>query len=243
MNLIAIILLFVVVLAFFGQAGPLVTGAFIGGCLTGAIPLGVGAYRHDEKLGGIGFLSVLAGSLLLGLLLALPLTLVFNHSRFRYAEPWYFGVSHDMALVFMFRPRDGVRLSQSPSGGGKGNPAWDFQFFIDKYKIGQRYQMVMRAQYLPFEAPEQIQKATAKHRTALTGQCAIRTTGLRARRWTASESRVSWVATQPTTLPSTWLFLPTALTKKLRDLCIASREGERRPSLFVDGVDVGHSEK
>jgi len=96
-----------------------------------------------------------------------PLTLVFNLSEHRYAEPWYYGVSHGMALVFMFRPRDQVRFSQSPSGGGTGNPAWDFQCFLAGYEVGKRYQLVMRAMYVPFESPEQIEKVSAPHRKAL----------------------------------------------------------------------------
>ena len=96
-----------------------------------------------------------------------PLTLVFNFSDYRYDEPWYYGVSGGMALVLMFRPCDQVRLSQSPSGGGKGNPAWDFQWFVPDYEVGRRYRFVMRAMYLPFESPEQIVRATARHRDAL----------------------------------------------------------------------------
>jgi hypothetical protein len=96
-----------------------------------------------------------------------PLTLVYNFSQFRYAEPWYYGVSHGMALVLIFRPKDQMRLTQSPSGGGEGNPAWDFQFLIPKYEVGKRYQMVMRAVYLPYESPRQIDHASAPHRKAL----------------------------------------------------------------------------
>ncbi|KPK38499.1 MAG: hypothetical protein AMJ65_12805 [Phycisphaerae bacterium SG8_4] len=96
-----------------------------------------------------------------------PLTLVFNFSNYRYDQPWYYGVSGGMALVLMFRPCDEVRLSQSPSGGGKGNPAWDFQWFVPEYEVGRRYRFVMRAMYLPFESPEQIVSATARHRAAL----------------------------------------------------------------------------
>ena len=33
-----------------------------------------------------------------------PLTLVFNRSQYRYAEPWYYGVSHGMALVLTVPP-------------------------------------------------------------------------------------------------------------------------------------------
>ena len=96
-----------------------------------------------------------------------PLTLVFNLSKHRYAQPWYYGVSHGMALGFAFRPRDQVRFSQSPSGGGAGNPAWDFQHFIPDYQIGKRCQMVMRAVYLPYESPEQVEKTIQPHVKAL----------------------------------------------------------------------------
>ncbi len=98
---------------------------------------------------------------------AFPLTLVFNRSKYRYAEPWYFGISHGMAFVLMFRPEDKVRLTQSPSGGGRGNPAWDFQFFISNYEVGRRYQLVMRAMYVPFQSVEQIERTTRPHRKAL----------------------------------------------------------------------------
>jgi ankyrin repeat protein/predicted TIM-barrel fold metal-dependent hydrolase len=96
-----------------------------------------------------------------------PLTLVFNKSNYRYTEPWYYGISHGMALVLMFRPGDNVRFSQSPLGGGNGNPAWDFQWFVPQYKVGQKYRFVMRAMYLPFESRQQIIRATARHRAAL----------------------------------------------------------------------------
>ena len=96
-----------------------------------------------------------------------PLTLVFNRSDVRYDEPWYYGVSHGMAYVQVFRRRDRVRLAQSPSGGGEGNPAWDFQAFLPDYEVGRRYTLVMRALYLPYESPEQVRRAIEPHRLAL----------------------------------------------------------------------------
>ncbi len=98
-----------------------------------------------------------------------PLTLVFNRSKHRFTEPWYFGVSHGQAYAQMFRPQDRVRLTQSPSGGGQGNPAWDFQFFIDQHELNRRYQFVMRATLLPFESAEQVERATRLHRETLVG--------------------------------------------------------------------------
>lgn len=96
-----------------------------------------------------------------------PLTLVFNLSNHRYSEPWYYAVSHGMAFVQMFRPRDKARFTQSPSGGGPGNPAWDFQFFVENVEVDRVYQFVMRAAYLPYQSPEQIDEATRQHRRAL----------------------------------------------------------------------------
>lgn len=96
-----------------------------------------------------------------------PLTLVNHPSPYVYAEPWYFGVSHKMALVLMFRQRDRIWLAQSPSGGGSGNPAWDFQWFIPDYQVDEAYGFVMRAGYLPFENLEQIERDTRSHREAL----------------------------------------------------------------------------
>jgi hypothetical protein len=85
-----------------------------------------------------------------------PVPLIFNRSNYRYSEPWYYGVSHGMALVQLFRKQDKVRFSQSPSGGGSGNPAWDFQWFIEDYEVDKRYQFVMQAIYVPYESPEQV---------------------------------------------------------------------------------------
>lgn len=96
-----------------------------------------------------------------------PLALVFGFSKHRFVEPWYFGVSHGMALAMVFRERDAVWLTQSPSGGGPGNPAWDFQWFIPDYEVGRRYAFVMRAIYVPFESPEQIRRIVAPHRAEL----------------------------------------------------------------------------
>jgi hypothetical protein len=99
-----------------------------------------------------------------------PLTLVFNRSKWRYREPWYFGVADGVAFAQMFRPADRVRFAQSPSGGGAGNPAWDFQLFLPDYRVGKRYQMVMRALLLKYDSPEQVERVTARHRKALAGK-------------------------------------------------------------------------
>ncbi|MFO0954775.1 MAG: hypothetical protein U0835_27165 [Isosphaeraceae bacterium] len=72
-----------------------------------------------------------------------------------------------MAYVQVFRPADRVRISQSPDGGGKENPAWDFQYLFPDVQVGRCYRMVMRALYLPYESPEQVRRAVEPHRRAL----------------------------------------------------------------------------
>jgi len=96
-----------------------------------------------------------------------PLKLVFGFSKHRYSEPWYYGVSHGMALVFVFRERDRVRFTQSPSGGGQGNPAWDFQWFVPEYEVDRCYRFAMRLMYLPFESPRRIARAARAQCEAL----------------------------------------------------------------------------
>ncbi|MBT4866255.1 MAG: hypothetical protein HON53_14220, partial [Planctomycetaceae bacterium] len=88
-------------------------------------------------------------------------------SKFVYTEPWYYGVSNGMAFAQMFRSRDQIWLAQSPSGGGTNNPAWDFQWFIPNYKVGEAYGFVMRAAYAPFKSQSQVEKTTRSHRAAL----------------------------------------------------------------------------
>lgn len=91
-----------------------------------------------------------------------PLLLVFGFSNHRYSEPWFYGLARGMAFAQIFQPADGVRLSQSPSGGGPGNPAWDFQWFIQNPRVGQRYQLVMRAYYLPVEGTTDVRERVAQ---------------------------------------------------------------------------------
>lgn len=92
------------------------------------------------------------------------LTLVFNRSKYVYTQPFYYGLSHGMACVQMFREKDLIRFTQSPSGGGQGNPAWDFQWYISQYQVDQIYGFEMAMAYVPFESPEQVRKVYEKQR-------------------------------------------------------------------------------
>jgi hypothetical protein len=89
--------------------------------------------------------------------------MVFSNSKHRYSEPFYYGVSHGMAFVLMFRPEDQVRFTQSPSGGGAGNPAWDFQWFVDGYETGKLYRLELKAACIPYESPEQVRRYVRRH--------------------------------------------------------------------------------
>jgi len=43
-----------------------------------------------------------------------------------------------------------VRFSQSPSGGGAANPAWDVQFVVRGVEAGRLYRLRARLVYKPF---------------------------------------------------------------------------------------------
>jgi hypothetical protein len=90
------------------------------------------------------------------------LTLVNHPSRYVHTSGWYFGVCRGMAWLQVFRRRDRIWLAQSPSGGGQGNPAWDFQWFVPDCRPGEAYGFVMRAAYVPFENREQIARLAAR---------------------------------------------------------------------------------
>jgi hypothetical protein len=99
--------------------------------------------------------------------LAERLALLFGLSEHRYAQPWSFGISRGMALGYIFRERDQIRLTQSPSGGGAGNPAWDFQWYIERPQIGRRYQLVMRTVYAPYKSHEHMRALIEKQRRSI----------------------------------------------------------------------------
>lgn len=85
-----------------------------------------------------------------------PLTLVFNESDYEYTRPFYYGRYKEFVWIVMFRKEDEIRLTQSPSGGGEGNPAWDFQWFIKKPRTNKLYRMAFRAIYKPWVDREDV---------------------------------------------------------------------------------------
>ena len=77
-------------------------------------------------------------------------TLASHFSDYRYEQPFYYGRFHNMVLAYMFRPEKGIRFSQSPTGGGELNPAWDFQFIVPDFEVGQEYSFQARILYKEF---------------------------------------------------------------------------------------------
>lgn len=85
--------------------------------------------------------------------------LVTGVSDFEYLYPFYFGRSGENVLVLMFdRIRGGgeVRFAQSPTGGGEGNPAWDFVCFQRGYAINREFTFRVRAVYRKFTGVEDV---------------------------------------------------------------------------------------
>ncbi|MEW6305674.1 MAG: hypothetical protein AB1705_19520 [Verrucomicrobiota bacterium] len=68
-----------------------------------------------------------------------------NLSPMRYDEPFFYGLFDNHIWITMFDRADGIRLTQSPSGGGAdkerrtSNPAWDFQFIIRRCEVNKEY--------------------------------------------------------------------------------------------------------
>ncbi|MBM3844843.1 MAG: hypothetical protein FJ405_00975 [Verrucomicrobia bacterium] len=87
------------------------------------------------------------------------ISLASGFSDFEYLYPFYFGRSGENVLVMMFEKlHDGgeMRFAQSPSGGGTGNPAWDFVYFRRDYAVGREFKFRVRAVYRKFTNVEDI---------------------------------------------------------------------------------------
>ncbi len=77
-------------------------------------------------------------------------SLANHYSAYRYTSPYHFGRFRNMVLAFLFESQDIIRFSQSPTGGGPENPAWDFQFIIPTPETGKIYSFKARIIYKPF---------------------------------------------------------------------------------------------
>jgi hypothetical protein len=82
--------------------------------------------------------------------------LVNSYSDYRYTLPFYYGRFHNMVMAYFFDSDKVIRLSQSPTGGGDTNPAWDFQYLIPEPETGKEYSFKARMLYKPFVSDEDI---------------------------------------------------------------------------------------
>ncbi|KPL05672.1 hypothetical protein AMJ85_11305, partial [candidate division BRC1 bacterium SM23_51] len=83
-------------------------------------------------------------------------TLASHFSDYRFSEPFFYGRFRNMVLVYMFDPAEGIRFSQSPTGGGEKNPAWDFQFVVRDFRLNQPHGYRARLVYKPFVGRQDI---------------------------------------------------------------------------------------
>ena len=81
---------------------------------------------------------------------------LFRHlSPMRYKLPFFYGLFDKHIWIVMFDRTEGLRITHSPSGGGKNNqyqttnPAWDFQFIISDYQVKTEYSFNARIVYRP----------------------------------------------------------------------------------------------
>lgn len=76
-------------------------------------------------------------------------------SRLRFDRPLFYGNFDDLIWLVMFDRTAGIRLTHSPSGGGGNaalkttNPAWDFQFLVEKPEAGKEYGFRIRTALRP----------------------------------------------------------------------------------------------
>lgn len=62
----------------------------------------------------------------------------------RWARPYYCGRWREWTYLLLFRCEQPLRFAMSPSGGGSGNPAWDFFFLTPEVEVGREYGLQAR---------------------------------------------------------------------------------------------------
>jgi len=102
-------------------------------------------------------------------------SLASHFSEYRFSQPFFYGRFRNMVLIFMFDRSDGIRFSQSPTGGGAKNPAWDFQFIVRNFELGKPYSFNARLAYRPFTRGEEVGEEFADWPRSRPGQSQERT--------------------------------------------------------------------
>jgi hypothetical protein len=77
-------------------------------------------------------------------------------SDYRFLKPVYYGRYRDMVFIYMFDNDRDIRFSQSPTGGGPQNPAWDFHFIIEPFRYDTTYSFKSRIVYKPFVSEQDV---------------------------------------------------------------------------------------
>lgn len=85
-------------------------------------------------------------------------TLAYSYSELAFTRPFFFGRRRNMVFALMFEEGHDVRFTHSPSGGGEGNPAWDFQWVIHEPKVDEEHHLRARAIYKPWESERDISR-------------------------------------------------------------------------------------
>ena len=95
-------------------------------------------------------------------------TLFKSLSRFRFDEPLFYGNFDELMWLVMFDRAEGIRLTHSPNGGGTNtalqttNPAWDFQFLVQKPEVMKEYSFRVRTVLRPRCSREEVLKEFQK---------------------------------------------------------------------------------
>ena len=89
-------------------------------------------------------------------------TLASHYSDFRFSRHFYFGKFHNMAFTYLFESDQIIRFSQSPTGGGVANPAWDFQLLIPSPRVGKIFSFRSRLVYKEFVSAADIDNEFGK---------------------------------------------------------------------------------
>jgi len=72
------------------------------------------------------------------------------HNEIVLSRPFYYGRWRDMVLAQFFKPDTDISLAVNPGGAGKGNPAWDVQFYLSAPCPYKKYTFMSRMVFKPF---------------------------------------------------------------------------------------------
>lgn len=78
-------------------------------------------------------------------------TLAYSYSDLAWIRPFFYGRWRNMVFALMFESGHDLRFTHSPTGGGDGNPAWDFQWVIHEPQVDEEHHLRARAFFKPWE--------------------------------------------------------------------------------------------